>query len=296
MKSCAIIGSTKIAEIHVREFLKNGIVDITVISRNLNKSRKFSKKLSLKFKNKIKFSNLKIISKKKFDFISICSNAKYHLENLQKIKNKKCKILVEKPLMDLKKVEDLKNKLDQIYLNYPNLFVSYPMYYLANFFIKNFKLDKKLNSINVYYQTRGVNLFSDIFLDLAPHALVLILVLIKNKKLKVEKIFKNIKKKSFMSSFLIKEIQNEIKLLQLEKRKKSIFKFYINKKEIKRITQLKDGVFLNFLEYKRKRKFLINPMSSVIKNFVEKSKLNKEYKINKKITYQLSFLTKLIYD
>ena len=43
MRNCAIIGSTKIAEIHVREFINNGISDITVISRDIKKSQKFSK-------------------------------------------------------------------------------------------------------------------------------------------------------------------------------------------------------------------------------------------------------------
>ena len=100
MKNCAIIGSTKIAEIHVREFINNGISDITVISRDIKKSQEFSKKLFSKYQYKIKFANLNIISKKKFNLISICSNVKYHLDNLKKIKNTKTKILVEKPLIN----------------------------------------------------------------------------------------------------------------------------------------------------------------------------------------------------
>lgn len=182
MKSCAIIGSTKIAEIHVREFINNGISDITVISRDIKKSQKFSKKLLLKYNYKIKFANLNIISKKKFNLISICSNVKYHLDNLKKIKNKNTKILVEKPLMQLENITDIKKQLDKIYFKYPNLFVSYPMFYLTNFFIKNFKLDKKLNSIYVYYQTTGKKLNHDILFDLAPHVLTLIIKIINKKK------------------------------------------------------------------------------------------------------------------
>ena len=145
---------------------------------------------------------------------------KYHLENLKKIKNKKTKILVEKPLMQLENISDIKKKLDKIYLEYPNLFVSYPMFYLTNFFMKNFKLDKRLNSIYVYYQTTGKKLKYDILFDLAPHVLTLIIKIINKKNIKAENIKNSVKKKSYTSNFKISGITNKIKMLQLGDRKK----------------------------------------------------------------------------
>ena len=103
MTKCAIIGSTKIAEIHTREFLKNGITDITVLSRNKKKSKKFSENLSKKFNKKIKFSNHIEIKNKKFDVISICSNSKYHLNHLNKIKNSKAKNTCRKTVISNKR-------------------------------------------------------------------------------------------------------------------------------------------------------------------------------------------------
>ena len=296
MKNCAIIGSTKIAEIHAREFLKNGIKDITLVSRNIKKSKNFSEYLTSKFNKKIKFSNHQIFKKKKFNLISICSNTKYHLKNLKMVKNKNTKILVEKPLMPLKNVKDLKYQLDKIYFKYPNLFISYPMYYLIFFFIKNFKIDKKIISIKVYYQTRGRKSGLEIFFDLAPHVIIVIMNLIKKKLIKIDNISTNIKKNNFSASFKISDIKSRIELLQLKHRKKSIFKFEINKKKINRITKLEKNVFTNYLEYKGERKFLKNPMSNVIKNFIQNDKTSKAYKINKKITYELSHFTKQIYD
>ncbi len=296
MKSCAIIGSTKIAEIHVREFLKNKIDDITVISRDKKKSKKFSESLALKFNKKIKFSNFNIISKRNFNYVSICSNTKYHLDNLKRLKNKKTKILVEKPLMPLKNVTNIKQELDKIYHEYPNLFISYPMLYLVNFFIKNFKVDKRLSSIYVYYQTRGRKSGTEIFFDLAPHALILIMRLLNKKKMQIESISTNIKKNNFITFFKILNIKIKVELLQLKEKKNSIFKFEINKKKTKRITRLDNNTFKNYLEYKNKRKFLKNPMSTVIKNFIKKDKTSMEYKLNKNQTYQLSYLTKSIYD
>ena len=228
MKTCAIIGSTKIAEIHVREFLRNGINDITVISRNKTKSKKFSENLTLKFKRKIKFSDLKIISNRNFNYISVCSNTKYHLENLKKLKNKKTKILVEKPLMPLKNITNIDKELDKIYDKYPNLFISYPMFYLYNFFIKNFKVDKKINSIFVYYQTRGNKISKEIFFDLAPHVLILIIHFINKKKMQIDSISSNIKKNSFAAFFKIIGVKIKIELLQIKEKKNSVFKFEIS--------------------------------------------------------------------
>ena len=37
-------------------------------------------------------------------------------------------------------------------------------------------------------------------------------------------------------------------------------------------------------------------MTCVIENFIKSNSLNNEYKLNKNLTYQLSYLTKQIYD
>ena len=60
--NCAIIGSTKIAEIHAKHIINNGVKEITFISRSQNKRKKkyfkpkknlfkSSKFFSLRFKN-----------------------------------------------------------------------------------------------------------------------------------------------------------------------------------------------------------------------------------------------------
>ena len=67
-----------------------------------------------------------------------------------------------------------------MYLKHKNIFVSYPMYYLGQSFkkISNFK-NKKIDKVDIYYQTVGKHNYREIFLDLAPHALGLIFSLIK---------------------------------------------------------------------------------------------------------------------
>ena len=94
-----------------------GIKDITLVSRNLNKSKKFAKNLSLKFNDKIKFSNHQIFQNKNIDMISIASHDNYHFSQiLLALKNKK-HVFVEKPLcqtyQELEKIKQELNKKDQ---------------------------------------------------------------------------------------------------------------------------------------------------------------------------------------
>jgi hypothetical protein len=296
MSSCAVIGSTKIAEIHVREFIKNGIKDITLISRNKNKSKKFAENLSIKLKINLKFSNYQIFKRKKFKMISICSNTKYHLLHLKKLQSVKSKILVEKPLIPLKNDYNLNGTLDSIYSSNRNIFISYPMHYLALTFIKKFNFKKKIKSINVYYQTRGGHSGSEIFFDLAPHVLLIIIILLKKKLDKITILKKKIKKNIFFISFKSLSINHEIELLQLKNRKKSIFKFKINNQNVRRYTNNINNILYNFLEYKNKKILIENPMAMVIENFIKHDYRNKTYKTNKNLTYTLSNLTKKIYD
>tara|TARA_Y100000992_G_scaffold299125_1_gene265414 strand:+ start:457 stop:1359 length:903 start_codon:yes stop_codon:yes gene_type:complete len=296
MKRCALIGSTKIAEIHARELINNGINDLTVVSRNIKKSKKFSEKLGLKFNKKIKFLNHQNFKKKNFDIISICSNTKYHLDNLKIIKNKNAKIIVEKPLFQLKNFNDTNKVLNRIYKKYPNIFVSYPMIYLTNFFIKNFKVNENINSIYVYYQTRGNKLGLEIFFDLAPHVITVIIGLLKKKKLTINSVSSKINKKSVTINFKILNKKIKICLLELKSKKNSIFKFKINNSLIQRATKIENNVFFNYLIYKKEKKFLENPMKRVIETFIKKNKSSKEYQSNRNLTYELSYLTKYIYD
>ena len=53
--NCAIIGSTKIAEIHAKHIIKNGVKEITFISRSQNKRKKNISNLKKIFLNQIKF-------------------------------------------------------------------------------------------------------------------------------------------------------------------------------------------------------------------------------------------------
>ena len=99
--NCAIIGSTKIAEIHAKHLINNGIKEITFISRSQNKRKKNISNLKKNFSNQIKFfhSDINILKKKKFKFICICSKSEIHHIHLKLVSNLKSIIIIEKPIV-----------------------------------------------------------------------------------------------------------------------------------------------------------------------------------------------------
>ena len=77
--NCAIIGSTKIAEVHINELIKNNIKEIFIISRYKHKRIRIVKKFKKKFKNiKIFGDKIEILKKKKFNIINICAVLGYY--------------------------------------------------------------------------------------------------------------------------------------------------------------------------------------------------------------------------
>ena len=121
---CAIIGSTKISEIHIREFINNNAKSITIISRELSKAKKIIKKLNKKFNFKFFAANISVLKKKSFDIIDICSNTKSHLKHLNYIPKNNSLILVEKPIFNLSNLKDnLETELNLIYQKHKKVFI-----------------------------------------------------------------------------------------------------------------------------------------------------------------------------
>ena len=77
--------------------------------------------------------------------------------------------IIEKPIISgLKYKNNYLNILSEIYSKHKKILVCYPMFYLAKSFKKNFKIDKNIYKINIYYQTNGNHTYGDIGEDLLP--------------------------------------------------------------------------------------------------------------------------------
>lgn len=295
--NCALIGSTKIAKIHLRELIKNNIKNFTFISRDKKKSKLFVNSLKKKKFFNFNSSNHNIFKKKKFRLIDICSNSNFHTKHLLNIPKQQAKILVEKPIISLKRQKTPRLILDKLYLKHKNIFVSYPMFYLAESFKKSFDFkDKHAKKIDIYYQTTGKHNYREIFDDLCPHAFAFIFSIMgvdENIDLSINKI--SLRKKEFKCKGKINETKFNISFLQYPEKNKSVFKFNVNNEKIRRITKIQNKNFVNYLKSKNKTILIKNPMSSVVKEFLKKD-YKKVYAINKKLTYLISEITQEIYD
>ena len=99
MKNLAIIGSSKIAQIHYKFLKNNNFSKIFFISRDKKKMIKFLKQNDI---YDAKFFLKKNFLKRKFDIISLCNHTDYRKDYLDFIKYKPKLLIVEKPIISLK--------------------------------------------------------------------------------------------------------------------------------------------------------------------------------------------------
>ena len=284
----ALIGTTKIAEIHLRELIENGCKEITIISRDKSKADKLISKFKF-FKN-IKFisSHMKILKIKKFDLIDICSNTNLHLKHLYFIPKFNGAIIVEKPIFSITKhKKNFLEILNKIYKKHKKIFVCYPMTYFAKT-VHKFLVLKKINNFRVNYHTSGKHSYNEIGLDLLPHAISITSELFKDFDFNSENIItkKIISEKNKWSS---KIIYNDIKILynfsQNKKRKVSKFSLNLNEKKLVRYTKKINNIFQNYIQFNNKMVSIDNPMKIMFKDFFENKNKISFFKKNNNFTY-----------
>lgn len=291
--NCAIIGSTKIAEVHAEQLLKNGIKEITFISRSKQKREKIISRVKKKFSKKVIFfhSDSKILKKSFFDIICICSNTEVHDNHLRDVSKLKSIIIVEKPIISLIKYQNkYKNFLTNIYKKNKKIIVCYPFLFLADSFKKFSGKIKKITKINFEFQTGGTAKFKKICINLMPHALTFFHTFLKKrflkKKFHIENILvnKHIWKCQFkVNKILINLIFNENFM------KKTFLKLKLNDKILIRKTKKNKKNFINYIKDQKTKKIknINNPMEEFYDFFFKNINNTKYYKENKKITFDV---------
>ncbi len=208
--NCAIIGSTKIAEVHAEQLAKNGIKEITFISRSVQKRKKIIFKVKKKIFKKVSFfhSDIKILKKNFFNIICICSNTEVHHEHLKVVSGSKSIIIVEKPIISLLKFKNrYESFLKNLYKKNKRIVVCYPYLFLAKSFKKFCRKLKKINRINFEFQTGGKATFKKICINLMPHALSFFYIFLKKNffKKRINKTNLLVKKHIWRVSFKVSE-------------------------------------------------------------------------------------------
>ena len=291
---CAIVGSTKIAEVHLNELVKNGAKEIVIISRSKKKRRDIIKKYNQKYKNKVNFSdsNIKILNEKKFDVVCICSATSIHHFHLKIISGLKSLLIIEKPIISLLKFKsNYKNYLKKFYKKNKRVVVCYPMLYLANQVLNFSKKNKKINKCEFNFKTSGYAKYKEICVDLMPHALTFLSRLFKDKNFLKENFlikYSLVKKNLWECKFLLKKL--EIKINLQENKPKTLLEIKLNNLNISRKTKYsKKKEFINYLVNNKtcQKKIISNPMSEFYKNTFKNLKNKNYFKINKDLTFDL---------
>ena len=288
---CALIGTSKIAEVHLTELIKIGAKKIIIISRNLNKGKNLCTKYKFQFpKITFDYAKKEILKSQKFDLIDICSSNNTHDLFLRYIYKSNSIILIEKPIISLIKFDQKYKKfLDKIYKNNKKLVVCYPMIFLAKHFKRYFKNNSTFDTFTFLFKTGGRYKKKYINIDLMPHALAFIYSFFSNKlllkkELKINQI--KIRENEWKSTFTLNRKEFLIDLSERKKKRTSLSIKYSGKKIIRK-TKIINNKFTNLLIYKNKQRQIKNPMSEFFED-LKKNKNNKIFfKKNKELTYQI---------
>ena len=291
--NCAIIGSTKIAEVHAEQLVNNGVREITFISRSEQKRKKIITKVKKNINKKVFFfhSDIGILKKNFFDIICICSNTEVHHKHLRTVSGLKSVIIVEKPIISLLKLKNrYESYLKNLYKKNKRIVVCYPYLFFAknlNKFVKNLK---KIDRIVFEFQTGGTAKFKKICIDLMPHALSFFHIFFKKNFLKknINKTNTIVKKNIWQTSFKVSEKIINLVFKENYKEKTSV-KLRLNDLVLVRRTKKNRGKFINYIQnfQTNKIKNINNPMEDFYKDLFKNMNNKKYYKTNKFLTLNI---------
>ena len=283
----AIIGTSKIARIHLEHIRNYGFKEIYVVSRYKARAKKFIKNNNF-FNKNIYPADMNIFKVKKFKLIDICVNTNLHHIYLNKLSKLKSSIIVEKPIVSIGIFKNkFHNYLEKIFKKNKKIFVPYPMYNLAESFLREFKSKKKINKIEFFFFTGGKNQFNDISYDLLPHILSFLIKVLKIKEFKTNDLqirSVNSKKNSWKCNFYIRKVNCFIFLKENKKIKNSNFYFKINNVVFKRIIEQNNNNYKIYLKTNNKKKFVPNSMKEVLLKLCKNLKNSKYFEKNQLIT------------
>jgi hypothetical protein len=293
-----IIGLGKLGEYYVRDFKKFKIDLLTIKNSSPSSSIKKTKFINKKYKTNLKpAKNYKNFFKFKFDTILICSPNSFHLKHIKIALKKNKNIIIEKPIISLKKEKNQElvlKKLNQILSYKKKIFYNLINEYYAEKYIKlfrNFKLDFK--RFDFIFHTNGTHSYDDIIDDLIPHFFSIFNKIYKYKN--ITKIKKTIYKDKCLINFYADKCYCNIELLQKSTIKK--FKFGFDNYLVERQTILKNEKVTIYLKSEKikKRIKVLNPLTEKIKSIVRNNKrYNKNYEY-KKIKDNLTHCCKIFY-
>jgi hypothetical protein len=278
-----IIGLGTLGEYYARDF--NIFNTMVIVSKNstlkstINKNNLLKKKYQL---NIYAAKNYNDFFNKKIDTVLICSPSESHLYHLQKSINKQKNVIIEKPIISLKKNLSKKyfiDKLNKILSHNKKIYYNLINEYYAKKYLKLFTNRKfKNKKFDFIFHTNGNQKKENIMNDLLPHLFSILDNLLDYSTIS------NIKKIITLNKNIIQFYADDclcnIEFIQRSKKK---LKFGIDNFIVERKIYEKDGNVETFLECKKINKKIKtnNPLTENIKKIIlneNKYDMNSEYK------------------
>tara|TARA_B100000902_G_C27265861_1_gene893461 strand:- start:747 stop:1655 length:909 start_codon:yes stop_codon:yes gene_type:complete len=288
-----IIGLGKLGEYYLRDFKKFKIISLVLKNSSPNSSINKTKLINQKYNTKIKPAiNYKSFFKINFDTTLICSPSSFHLEHIKMALKKNKDIIIEKPIISLKKEKSKKwalKQLEQILSYNRKIYYNLINEYYAKKYIQlfhNFKFKFKFKNFDFVFHTNGTHNYDEIIDDLIPHFFSVFDKIYQYKKItNIKKII--YKDKCFIKFYADKCFCN-IEFLQKSKNKKLKFGFdgYLAERQ----TIEKKGKISVYLKSKKINKSIKvqNPLTENIKRIVRNhksyNKSNEYQKIKNNLT------------
>jgi len=294
----AIIGLGKLGEYYLRDFKKFKINLIAIKNSSPHSSVKKAELMNKKYKTKIKpATNYVKFFKFKFDTTLICSPSVYHLKHIKIALKKNKNIVIEKPIISLKKEKSKKwalKQLNQILSYNKKIFYALVNEYFAEKYIQLFKNYKfNFKKFDFIFHTDGTHDYENIIDDLIPHFFSVFDKIYKYKK--ITKIQKTIYKDKCLINFYADKCYCNIEFIQKSKIKK--LKFGFDDYLVERRTLEKNEKVSIYLKSKKINKEirLHNPLTVNIKKIIKNYKnYNKKYEY-KKIKNNLAKCCEIFY-
>ena len=293
-----IIGLGKLGEYYLRDFKKFKISILTVKNSSSSSSVKKTELINKKYKTKLKPAiNYEKFFKFKFDTTLICSPSLYHLKHIKIALKKNKNIIIEKPIISLKKNKSQKwvlKQLNQILSYNKKIFYTLINEYFAEKYIqlfKNYKFDFK--KFDFIFHTSGTHNYEDIIDDLIPHFFSVFDKIYKYKK--ITKIQKTIYKDKCLINFYADKCYCNIEFIQKSMIRK--FKFGFDDYLVERRTIEKNEKISIYLKSNKINKEIKvqNPLRVCIKKIITNNKsYNKKYEY-KKIKSNLTKCCEIFY-
>lgn len=236
--TAAVVGASGFGAVHVRELIQAGASRVRIIGRNPDSAKQTARNLSAIYGPAIvPASSIDELIDAPADFISICSPTDLHADHVGVLLPTNAYILVEKPFLwqrDTSSKVLLARCDDLLRQAQGRLTVNQPTARMIESWLSFTAAPKQPRTFSMRYQTRGRYVGQDIAVDLLPHALSAILVLLRERVVTVTDLDINAKQNVWAATFKLGELAVNLEFLQDANSSGSGLSFTIDGQSVRR--------------------------------------------------------------